>query len=47
MGGNYGNRKILYRYLKILTKYIRLRGARLIKSYNYGVIMDKGGRYNY
>ena len=42
MGGNHGNRKILYRYLRILAKYIRLRGARLIKPYNYGVTIDKG-----
>ena len=47
MSGNYGNRKILYQYLRILAKYIRLRGARFIKPYNYKVIIDKGGRYNY
>ena len=43
MGGNYKNRKILYRYLRISAKYIRLRGARLIKPCNYKVTMDKGG----
>ena len=43
MGGNYKNRKILYRYLKILVKYIRLYSARLIKPCSYGVTMDKGG----
>ena len=43
MGGNYGNCKILYRYLRILVKYIYLRAARLMKPCNYGVTMDKGG----
>ena len=43
MGENYGNRKILYRYLRILVKYIYLCSARLIKPYNYMVIIDKGG----
>ena len=43
MGGNHGNRKILYRYLRILAKYIRLYSAYLIKPCNYGVTMDKEG----
>ena len=43
MGENHGNRKILYRYLRILAKYIRLCNARFIKPYNYKVTMDKGG----
>ena len=43
MGGNHGNYKILYRYLRILAKYIYLYSARLIKPYNYKVTMDKGG----
>ena len=43
MGGNHGNRKILYQYLRILAKYIRLRGTRLIKFYNYKIIIDKEG----
>ena len=43
MGGNYGNRKILYRYLRISAKYIRLHSARLIKPYNYRVTINKGG----
>ena len=47
MGGNYKNRKILYRYLKILAKYIYLRSTYLIKFYNYKVIINKGGRCNY
>ena len=43
MGGNHRNYKILYRYLRISAKYIRLYGTRLIKPYNYKVTMDKGG----
>ena len=43
MSGNHGNRKILYRYSRILAKYIRLYGARFIKPCNYKVTIDKGG----
>ena len=47
MGGNHGNCKILYQYLRILAKYIYLYRARLIKPCNYGVTIDKGGQCNY